>query len=85
MIQSLGMRLKYTEKKLILHVQYYRILNSLGFKHCNSMHAYKPESQRVPQEYRQLSRLELKRSHDRQKLAGGLRGGIDATGHMRVR
>ena len=43
------------------------------------MHAYKPESQRVPQEYRQLSRLELKRSHDRQKLAGGLRGGIDAT------
>ena len=41
----------------------------------------KPESQRVAQEYRQLSRLELKRSHDRQKLAGGLRGGIDATGH----
>ena len=47
------------------------------------MHIYKPESQRVPQEYRKLSlsRLELKRSHDRQKLAGGLRGGIDATGY----
>ena len=47
------------------------------------MHAYKPESQRVPQEYRQLSRLELKRSHDCQKLAGGrgLRGGIDAIAH----
>ena len=45
------------------------------------MHAYKPESQRVLQEYRQLSRLELKRSHDCQKLAGGLRGGIDAIAH----
>ena len=45
------------------------------------MHAYKPESQRVPQEYRQLSRLELKRSHDCQKLAGGLRHGIDAIAH----
>ena len=52
--------------------------NTLGFKHCNSMHAYKPESQRVPQEYRQL---ELKRSHDRQKLAGGLSGRIDTTVH----
>ena len=63
-----------------MHVQYYR--NSLGFKHCNSMHAYKPESQMVPQEYRQLSSgLELKRSHDCQKLVGGLRGGIDATAH----
>ena len=38
----------------------------------------------VAQEYRQLSRLELKRSHDRQKLAGGLRGGIDATNALRV-
>ena len=45
------------------------------------MHAHKPENQRVPQEYRQLSHLELKRSHNRQKFAGGLRGGIDATGH----
>ena len=35
----------------------------------------------VPQEYRQLSCLELKRSHDCQKLGGGLRGGIDATAH----
>ena len=46
------------------------------------MHAYKPESQRVPQEYRQLSlKIELERGHDRQKLAGGLSGGIDATAH----
>ena len=45
------------------------------------MHAYKPERHRVPQEYRQLSRLKLKKSHDCQKLAGGLRGGIDATAH----
>ena len=35
----------------------------------------------VPQEYRQLSCLELKRSHDCQKLVGGLRSGIDATAH----
>ena len=42
------------------------------------MHAYKPESQRVPQEYRQLS-LTTEKNHDRQKLAGGLSGGIDAT------
>ena len=26
-------------------------INSIGFKHCNAMHAYKPESHRVPQEY----------------------------------
>ena len=48
------------------------------------MHSYKPESQRVPQEYRQLSlKIEKKplSSHDRQKLAGGLSGGIDATAH----
>ena len=43
----------------------------------NAMHAYncKPESPRVPQEYRQLSlRVEKKplSSHDRQKLASGL-------------
>ena len=52
----------------ILHVQYY--CNSLGFKHCNAVHAYKPESQRVPQEYRQLIlRIEKKlpSSHDCQK------------------
>ena len=64
-----------------MHVQYYR--NSLGFKHCNAMHAYKPESQWVPQEYRQLSlRIESPLSfHDPQKLASGLSGGIDATAH----
>ena len=48
------------------------------------MHAYKPESQRVPQEYRQLSlRVEKKplSSHDRQKLASGLSGRIDANVH----
>ena len=80
-MQSLGtLRLRSTLSNIACPIIY---RNSLGFKHCNSMHAYKPESQRVPQEYRQLSlsRLELKRSHDRQKLAGGLRGGIDATGH----
>ena len=58
-----------------LHVQYYR--NSLGFKHCNSMHAYKPESQRLPQEYRQPSlRIEMK-----PRSSKGLSGGIDATAH----
>ena len=47
------------------------------------MHAYKPESQWVPQEYRQLSlRVENPlSSHDRQKLTSGLSGGIDATTH----
>ena len=51
------------------------------FKHCNAMHAYKPESQWVPQEYRQLSLSVEKKplsSHDRQKLTSG---GIDATAH----
>ena len=44
----------------------------------NAMHACKPESPRVPQEYRQLSlRVEKKplSSHDRQKLASGLAEG----------
>ena len=48
------------------------------------MHAYKPESRRVPQGYRQLSdRVEKKplSSHDRQKLTSGLSGGTDATAH----
>ena len=51
------------------------------------MHAYKPESQRVPQEYRQLSRLELNLKKPRLLKASSLvRGGIDATAHaLRVR
>ena len=62
----------------------YYYCNSLRFKHSNAMHAYKPESQRVPQEYRKLSlRVEKKplSFQDRQKLASGLSGGIDATVH----
>ena len=49
--------MKYTEQ---LNIAYPII--SLGFRHCNVMHAYKPE---VPQEHRQLS-LEKKplSSHD---------------------
>ena len=53
------------------------------------MRAYKLESQRVPQEYRQLSlRVEKKplSSDDCQKLASGLSGGIDTTAHaLRVK
>ena len=48
------------------------------------MNTYKPESQRITQEYRQLSLILEKKplsSHDHQKLASGLSGGIDATTH----
>ena len=54
----------------------------VGFKHFNAMHAYKPESQRVGN-WQPSLRVETKplSSHDRQKLASGLSGGIDAIAH----
>ena len=44
------------------------------------MHAYKPESQRVPQEYRELS-LRIEKKPRSSKARCGLSGGIDATAH----
>ena len=79
-MQSLATRLKkYTEQ--------YCMSNTVA-THLGSstvilcMHT--SQSQRVPQEYRQLSlRVEKKplSSHNRQKLASGLSDGIDATAH----
>ena len=70
-MQSLGTRLKYTEQYCMSNIITTHLVSSTVIP-C--MHT----SQRIKEEYRQLSRLELKRS---QKLAGGLRGGIDAIAH----
>ena len=67
----------------------YRILNSLGFKLCNSMHACiqarESKGTTIIQAAMQLRIGKKATILDRQKLAGGLRGGVDATGHMRMR
>ena len=47
MMQSLGTRLKYTEQYCVSNI----IITHLGSSTVMPCHAYKPESQRVPQEY----------------------------------
>ena len=80
-MQSLGTRLKYTEQYCMSNLNI--IATHLGSSTVMPWHAYKPESQRVPQEYRQLSlRVEKKPLSSHDQLASGLSGGIDATAHV---
>ena len=80
-MQSLSTRLKYTEQYCMSNIIATHLVSSTVILYNNTC-IYKPESQRVPQEYRELSlRIEKKPRSSKVRWCHGLSGGIDATAH----
>ena len=84
MMQNLGTRLKYTEQYCMSNnLSQLTWFQALQFHSCIQARESKGTTRIQAAKPKPLTCFELKRSHDRQKLAGGLRGGIDMQPRMR--